>query len=412
MSRKDKITPSVVDAVREQTAQATALAEIDGQHRLADPRLNPATRGHADTLRTEQLTRALDAEHARLLRRHRVADRRAAEAEETLQAIALARQASSPARSVLALHRGRRVYARVAVAASVVLSAGSAMGVEAAAQALGAPTGTGYVAEVGLTGLSTAAILYRAHLAEHRGELGRGWQARALWALMIVPLAASITANLTTGNALGAACAVGAAAFALLATVVADRSAAAMQARAAEVDAADEAELQRVAMGEDLFAPVDDGDGQDDGDGGRDGVLEGAARVAVDELEAWLAAQEPPEAGAGAAVTPRPEGGPDGAAAEGGHIDPAGPRPGGHIDPAGPRPGGHIDADQRERPAGRVLPATQARLAAGAQTRGRIAAYLADHPTASNSRVATALGVSVATVKRHRRQLRAGGGER
>src|SRR5690606_6722131 len=177
--------------------------------------------------------------------------------------------------------------------------------------------GTGYVAEVGLTGLSTAAILYRAHLAEHRGELGRGWQARALWALMIVPLAASITANLTTGNALGAACAVGAAAFALLAIVVADRSAAAMQARAAEVDAADEAELQRVAMGEDLFAPVDDGDGQEDGDGGRDGVLEGATRVAVHELEAWLAAQEPPEAGAGAAVTPRPEGGPDGAAAEG-----------------------------------------------------------------------------------------------
>src|SRR5690606_6137131 len=372
----------------------------------ADPRLNPATRGHADELRTEQLTRALDAEHARLLRRHRVADRRAAEAEETLAAIALARQASSPARSVLALHRGRRVYARIAVAASVVLSAGSAMGVEAAAQALGAPTGTGYVAEVGLTGLSTAAILYRAHLAEHRGELGRGWQARALWALMVVPLLASVTANVATGNVLGAACGIGSAAFALLATVVADRSAAAMQARAAEVDEADEAELQRVAMGEDLFAPVDDGDG------GRDSVLDSAARVAVDELEAWLAAQEPPEAGAGAAATPRPEGGPDGAAAEDDRTGPAPVAEGGHIDPAGPRPGGHIDADQRERPAGRVLPATQARLAAGAQTRGRIAAYLADHPTASNSRVATALGVSVATVKRHRRQLRAGGGER
>src|SRR5690606_8952055 len=164
MSRKDTITPSVVDAVREQTEQAAALAEIDGQDRLADPRLNPATRRRADELRTEQLTRALDAEHSRLLRRHRVADRHAAEAEETLQAIALARQAASPARSVLALHRGKRLYLRLSLAASLTLSAGSAMGVEAAARALNAPTGSGYIAEVGLTGLSTAVILYRAHL--------------------------------------------------------------------------------------------------------------------------------------------------------------------------------------------------------------------------------------------------------
>lgn len=446
MSRKDKITPSVVDAVREQTAQAAALAEIDGQDRLADPRLNPATRGHADTLRTEQLTRALDAEHARLLRRHRVADRRAAEAEETLQAIALARQASSPARSVLALHRGRRVYARVAVAASVVLSAGSAMGVEAAAQALGAPTGTGYVAEVGLTGLSTAAILYRAHLAEHRGELGRGWQARALWALMIVPLAASITANLTTGNALGAACAVGAAAFALLATVVADRSAAAMQARAAEVDAADEAELQRVAMGEDLFAPVDDGDGQDDGDGGgqehaEDAAEDDAARVAVAELEAWLQDRagrpEDGEDGDGGGTRPvRPvpgSGGGGGAARElpvktergtehgavagdGGGALTSSRRSGAaaHIETGGgaahiERQGRSHRQDQRPGGPGRVLAAAEARRAIGASTQHQIARYAAEHPEASTAQIAAALGLSPATVRRHRNRQ---GGER
>src|SRR5690606_8932907 len=103
-----------------------------------------------------------------------------------------------------------------------------------------------------------------------------------------------------------------------------------------------------------LFAPVDDGDG------GRDSVLDSAARVAVDELEAWLAAQEPPEAGAGAAATPRPEGGPDGAAAEDDRTGPAPVAEGGHIDPAGPRPGGHIAADQRGRPGGRGPPAPPA----------------------------------------------------
>ena len=440
MSRKDKITPSVVDAVREQTAQAAALAEIDGQDRLADPRLNPATRRRADELRTEQLTRALDAEHARLLRRHRVADRRAAEAEETLAAIALARQASSPARSVLALHQGRRLYARGAVAASVVLAVGSALGVETAAQALGAPTGTGYCAEVGLTGLSTAAILYRAHLAEHRGVLGRGWQAWALWALMIVPLAASITANLATGNALGAACALGAAAFSVLACVVADRSAAAMQARAAEVSAEDETELERVAMGEDHFAPIQPTDvvvdeaesgmrRPDERDRTRTRTREKKSDLdvptaaggddvheAVEELEAWLASQEPPEAGASAAVQPRPEGDPDGAAADAdpdparGHID-LNPE-GGRIDPAGQRQGGHIDAEQGEHAARRVLPATQARLAVGAATRGRIADYLAKNPNATTPEIAAKLSLSVATVKRHRRQIRrAAGGE-
>lgn len=463
MSRKDKLAPSVVDAVREQTEQAAALAAIDGQARLADPRLNPATRGHADVLRSEQLTRALDAEHSRLLRRHRVADRRAAEAEETLQAIALARHAASPARSVRALHRGQRAYSRIALAASVVLAGGSAMGVEAAAQHLHAPTGTGYVAEIGLTGLATAAIMYRAHLAEHRGDLGDGWQRRTLWALMTVPLLVSIAANLGTRNALGAACALGAAAFSVLACVVADRSSAAMQKRVDEVSAEDEDAIRATAMGEDLFAPVaagpdeartvrepvrrpdecdrprtrtrEDGpraEGQDDaagsacgdgldGDGdrqeqrGKADAVADAARVGVDELAAWLASQEPPEEGAAPPARPEPEGGPSGA------VRDLPDRPEDRIEAAAERRGGHIDPDQ-EGPtegqavpnANRVLSATQARRALGAATRGRIADYLASHPNASNSAIAAALDLSTATVKRHRRELRAdaAGGER
>ncbi|MGI5208956.1 hypothetical protein ACQEU6_46260 [Spirillospora sp. CA-108201] len=468
MGRKDTEL-DVVAAVQAQTAQAAALAAIEGQARLADPRLNPATRGHADVLRGEQLTRALDAEHARLLRRHRVADRRAAEAEETLAAIALARHAASPARSVRALHAGRKVYARLSLAASVVLAAGSAMGVEAAAGVLHAPGGTGYVAEVGLTGLATAAISYRAHLAEHRGELGDGWQKRTLWALMTVPLLISIAANLGTKNALGAACALGAAAFSVLACVVADRSAAAMQKRVKEVSDEAEDTIRATAMGEDLFslttdaldtddlapagtrriearpddaaaverrpderdrprtrtredasddaadeAPADEGlDDVDHQEPGETDPVADAARTGVDELSAWLASQEPPEEGAAPPAAPVSDGGPSGAARDLPEHEPDdGPDDsrddsldgGGRIDGGAiSREGGQIDPDR----SGRTERAAEARRAAGAATRGRIADYLDDHPSATNPRIAHALGLDVSTVKRHRRALRA-----
>ncbi|MEV3927038.1 winged helix-turn-helix domain-containing protein [Actinomadura coerulea] len=257
MGRKDKpAVSSVVEGVRAQTEQAAALAGIAGQELLSDARLNPATRGHADRLRDGRQVKALDAEDARELRALRVAEARAAEAERTLQAVALAKRASDPARSVLALHTGRKVFARLSTVASVVLAAGSAMGVEeVATKVFNAPAGSGYIAEVGLTGLSTVAITYRAHLAEHHGKLKPGsWQSRSLWALMTVPLLVSVSANLAKTNAIGAACAIGAAAFALLACVIADRSSAAMQDNAAKVsdDAADK--LRRVAMGEDVVA--------------------------------------------------------------------------------------------------------------------------------------------------------------
>ncbi|MEU8347853.1 hypothetical protein AB0C74_39665 [Spirillospora sp. NPDC048832] len=396
-TKQDRAEVDTVAAVQEQTQQAAALAGISGQELLSDPRLNPATRGHADRLRIAQQVKALDAEHARLLRRDRVSDARASEAERTLEAIALARRASSPARSVMALHNGRRLWSRLAVTASVVLAAGSAMGVEAAAQHLTAPTGTGYIAEIGLTGLSTAAITYRAHLAEHRGELDKGsWQARTLWALMIVPMLVSVAANLATLNALGAMCSIGAAAFAALGAVVADRSAAAMQARAAEVDDADEAELRAVAMGEDLpaapaAAPV----------AVPSTVTRSGADVVQDDEDA------DGEAGAGHIVPRGAEG------REGGHE-------GGHIDSDRAEdddadPTGEDDAREGGGPVmvpdmARVLAAAEARRAAGEQTRARVKAYLTRHPDATIPQIATGLQISDATAKRHRRALRGANG--
>lgn len=433
MGRKDTEL-DVVKAVQEQTEQAAALAAIDGQARLADPRLNPAVRGHADRLRDGQQVKALDAEDSRKRRALRVADARAAEAERTLEAVALAKRASSPARSVLALHTGRRVYARLSTAASVVLAAGSAMGVEEAARALGAPAGSGYIAEVGLTGLSTVAITYRAHLAEHRGDLKKGsWQSRSLWALMVVPLLVSVTANLAKTNVIGAACAIGAASFALLACVIADRSSAAMADRAAEVSDDAEDELRSVAMGEDLFAPVTQGSAspghehQDEpgdvaederaADQHDDGLDVGQeARAGVDELAAWLADQDPPDEGA-APPAPSPGGtGPNGAAAEVGRREQDEHEHGdGAVETTDRptiRPGVGIDADQgrvqdgRDGRPERVLPAIEARLAVGASTRSRVAEYLAANPKATNAQVAAALELGRTTVKTHRRELR------
>lgn len=402
-----KATPvTVVDGVREQTDQAAAIASIAGQERLADPRLNPATRPHVERRRDDQQIKTVDAEHARTLRRLRVADSRAAEAEETLQAIALARRAQSPARSVRELHVSRRRYTRGSLAASVVLAAGSAMGLEEAAELLpSTPAGSGYIAELGLTVLATVAIGYRAHLAEHRGRLAEGsWQARALLGLMTVPLAVSVLTNLAMVNVIGAVCALGAAAFSLLSVVVADRSAAAMQARADEVSETAEEELLATAMGENVFSAVtaDDADpvevdpvgssvaaaaveapatkslpaAEDEhGDEGQDVAgapaettvapsvapsvedADGLGDELAGEIEAWLSGGgDPPEAGASASGPTLPGGGPAGAAR--GLPGRRGRTAGGHDDDVAAREGrvrtgddaaaerGHIDSDE------------------------------------------------------------------
>ena len=153
-SRKNTDT-NVVAAVAQQTAEAADLARIDGQHRLASPHTNPAVRTHADELRDDEHRRALSALHTRALRKLRVADRRADNAERTLEVLQAAREMSSPARSVLALHKGRTRFMGAALGASLTLSAGSAIGVAALAVKHGSPAEIGYIAEVGLTGLTT-----------------------------------------------------------------------------------------------------------------------------------------------------------------------------------------------------------------------------------------------------------------
>lgn len=243
----------VVESVQEQTAQAANLAGIAGQDLLVDPRTNPALRPHFDRLLNTQQRLQLDAEHGRAKRRHRVADKRAADAELTLDAIQQARQASSAARSVLALHRGRTRFMTASLLASLAASCGSAKGVEALAIKHHAPHLTGYVAEVGMVGLSTMAILYRAHLSQH-GWKGALWKQVLFGVFAVVPLLASVVANAFGAGPVGVACSMGAAAFGVFSHLVGETSAEALLDKAEEVSGDDEEHLRKIATGGDLFA--------------------------------------------------------------------------------------------------------------------------------------------------------------
>jgi hypothetical protein len=392
----------VVSSVKQQTADAAALAGVVGQDRLADPRTNPAVRAHADRLRDEQHRKALDAEHSRLLRRHRVEDRRAEHAERTLEVIRAARQASSPARSVMVLHAGRRRFLGVALAASLSLSIGSAMGVAHLASRLGAPSAVGYVAEVGLTGLTTTAILYRSHLAEHGGTVEK-WQAKGMWLLIVLPLLATITANAISNGAVGVFCSAGAAAFSLLSAIISDRSAVTMRARAAEVTTDEETELQAAATGNDLFGVPNEAR--------RDAEGFDSELFSNEDLRAWLNESPDDELHIGPArpgeLVPEPT---EDWAADGPDSDmEALPDA---TDTAPMRPD-QIDVNQRQDNDesygdNGLTSATEARRAVGRRTRARVAGYLAQHPDATVEEIATALDISTATVKRHRRAMRTG----
>lgn len=246
--------PNVVSSVQDQTSKAENLARISGQERLADPRTNPAVRPHADRLRDIQHRMALDAEHGRRRRRHRVEDRRASHAEKSLEALQEAKEVSSASRSVLALHASRIRYMRLSLATSVVLAFGSARGLEhLAGEHKNIPMGSGYIAEIGLTGLATVVILAKSDLAQHGGKV-KAWQDMSLWALMVTPLAASMAANVYGGNVIGAICAAGAAAFAFFSFIVATVFAVSARGQAEKVTGEDESSLRQIAVGDDLFS--------------------------------------------------------------------------------------------------------------------------------------------------------------
>jgi hypothetical protein len=318
-------TPAVPvqDAVSAAVAAATALRGIGGQELLADPLLNPASRPLAEELRTEELRASLHTAHAAhtarqrtaasvQARRDRVAEAAAADAERAAQVIRTARAASAPGTRVLALRRGRQLYARAALGASTVLAAGAAYGLGDIVAHIGGHAPMGWAVELALTGVSAGAIGYRSHLAAHDAPVEKE-RRDLLQRLATWPLAVSVTLALTgvaiavTGivaglgvgvGLAGALCAVGSGVTGWAAHLITDTSSAAITTVARQVDDADLAALDAVAMATvpppvpAPLAPVADaliptGRREDD-----DGQEEGAVPVRPETVDAGTAHAE------------------------------------------------------------------------------------------------------------------------
>ncbi|PZM96339.1 MAG: hypothetical protein DIU79_05325, partial [Actinobacteria bacterium] len=224
--RNRAATTDVVAALQEQVRQAQALAAVPEQQLLRDPRLNPATRALADALEAERLRARLEAEHRRVLRAQQERERQEAEAVRAAAAVDAARAATDPALTVLSVVRARRRYTWLCLGASLLLSVGSAMGLEAAVQRYwpSAPDGVGYLAEVALTGMSTAAIVWSGLLARTGARLS-GPVRTALGAMVALPLLASVVGSTLGSGPVGAVASLGSAAFAALAWLVATTAA-------------------------------------------------------------------------------------------------------------------------------------------------------------------------------------------
>lgn len=228
----------VVSDLQERVRQAQALAAVPEQALLANPRLNPDTRATADRLQSERLRTGLEMEHRRKLRSVRETDRQEEERIRAAAAVDAARAATDPAYTVLDLVRSRRRFSTLCLGASILLSVGSAMGLEAAVAAhySTAPDGIGYVAEIALTGMSTTAIIWAGKLARANALPESGGARTALIALVAVPLLVSIIGSTIGSGPVGAVASIGSAAFAAMAYLVATTSSAAITKLVGDID--------------------------------------------------------------------------------------------------------------------------------------------------------------------------------
>lgn len=400
-------------SVADQAATARRIVGIDDQELLDDARTNPATRGDADRLRIERHREQLRLEHRRSLRRERVTDTQASAAEKALEAIASARAATSPGRSVAKLKLTRAAFTGLCLVFSIALSIGSGAAIETWLQGLERDSmpGLGYLVEAGLTVLATVMIVIRGILAAE-GTTLKDWQTVVFWLVIGVPLI--ISAILATlGSPIGALFSAGAAAWSLSAYLTATSLSTAIGDALDKVDGTDEDQLRRVAF--------DDTDAQPEPGrrprSGAEWVTE-QTEVGLDEIEQFLADQDGPDTG------------PTGAA----HTDPTGggptPRQSGvptrvEVEEAWRRQQaqnagqseGHTVADQHENPnrsdrsedgMTRTSPAIAARRATGQTNLRRVADYRKAHPAHNVDQIADALSLSPSTIKRHIRTLRGG----
>ena len=263
---------------------AKTLAAIPDQKLLENPALNPATRARYDELTAARLQQELDLDHQRklLLAQERV--RRETEKAKIDQVIDAAREATDPAKTVLDMTRHQAVFGKVVLAASLALSVGSAMGMEALVQMAQGPTGVGYLAEIGLTGLSTTVIIWRGILAR-AGARVEPATLRLFAVLVVLPLMVSIVGSTIGSGPVGAACSVGSALFAGLAYLIATTASSAIGQSIAKIDAREQAHARPTTAPAPAATP---GDPPLRGSVRGDGTPDGTAGIG-DQTAAWLA---------------------------------------------------------------------------------------------------------------------------
>src|SRR5690554_3397585 len=396
--RNRAATTDVVAALQEQVRQAQALASVPRQELLRDPRLNPATRGVADALEAERLRARLEAEHRSALRAQQERERQEAEAVCAAAAVDAARAATDPALTVLSVVRARRRYTWLCLGASLLLSVGSAMGLEAAVQRYwpSAPDGVGYLAEVALTGMSTAAIVWSGLLAR-TGAQFTGPVRTALGAMVAVPLLASAVGATLGSGPVGAVTSLGSAAFAALAWLVATTAATATAALLNQID-------QRTAP------VVDEASESNESSSTVGDALAVVGDTLAEEAEAYLRAlperpdhtcdrvDEPTSDRAGEPSSGRTDESTSDRAGDQGNLLVA------TSDRASSRP-----ADDVDERAARARAIAARRREEGRRNRRMVADYIAAHPDATTREIANATGLSETTIRRIRRSLRGEG---
>src|SRR5699024_5537911 len=149
--------------------------------------------------------------------------------------IARYRRAPSQARTVLDMTRHQVRFGRVVLAASLALSIGSAMGLAELVADMNGPVPVGYLAELGLTGLSTTVIIWRGILARAGATVDDTTQ--KLFAFLVAaPLLVSIVGSSLGSGPVGAACSIGSALFAGLAYLINTSASATIGQAIAKID--------------------------------------------------------------------------------------------------------------------------------------------------------------------------------
>lgn len=369
-------TPSVTvtaEEIQRTVQDAKTLQAIPGQELLEDPRLNPQTRARYDALTAERLEAALQADHRRKLAE---ASERARQAEEEAAVAAIidqARRATSPARTIIDMSKHQRVFGRVSLAASLLLSVGSAIGLGALVESQEGPVAVGWVAEIGLTGLSTAVIIWRGMLA----RAGTTVDSKTGWlflALMVGPLLISIVGSYLGTGPVGVACSLGSALFAGLTYLINTSAASAIKQSIARIDEVTERPSERPAHTE---APRPSESAVQPGGDGLDVVADAIVQGAKEHLRSH------------------------GARSERSHEEPAAQ---GEIEFPEPIESAQVTPSDRER-SDEPMTAQERRRIQGLENRRRVAEVLYERPDARTAEIAEELGLGESTVRRIRREI-------